>query len=447
MVKSFSKYLIPVCLILFILPASALAIETFEIFPKGGVKLDDGEMRWGRILLHPGFAFRTTYNDNVFRGADKTFVNGSFETREDDVYFSNRPSLGIELQRGPGEVFGFYFDYEGQDQHFRKLSQLNAFNHDISGGVNLGGPGGRADITIGGRYSKFNNLSSTSLASPAVGGGEVPVGSLGDTDLRSNVGTRTNNKAVEGYMDAIYALSKIFKLKFRGDVRRRTLQGPSSGQNNIVYNLGGSFFWQATPIVAYGVKYNHRMRKFDTIAVTTNDNSDTDQVFLAMKWKPSKLIFADLSVGLNSKRFDHSSGEDRNDFLFQIYVDYHPVKRTQVTMRAYREVFDSSFQTIQSYVLTSVQAALVQNMGKKLKLDFSGSLQNRDYKRTLVDVKGGGVVRARVDNRFTGSVALIYEIQKWLQASARYQYRQVFSTFDDKDYTANIGILEIAAKY
>jgi len=448
MVRSFSKYLIPVCLILFILPASALAIETFEIFPKGGVKLDDGEMRWGRILLHPGFAFRTTYNDNVFRGADKTFVNGSFETRQEDVYFSNKPSLGVELQRGAGEVFGFYFDYKGEDQHFRKLGRFNAFNHDISGWLNFGGPGGRADITIGGRYDKSNNLNSVSLGGvPVTGGGVPPVGSIGNSDLQSNIGNRIAVKTTEGFMDVIYALSKIFKLKFRADATVRDFGGTSSAQNVNIYNFGGSFFWQATSVVAYGIKYNHRMRDFDTVAFTTNDNLDTDQVYLAMKWKPTKLIFTDIAVGFNTKRFDHSSGEDRQDFLYQIYAEYKPVERTIISMRAYREILDSSFQTLQSYAHTSVQAKLVQKLGRKFKIDFSGRLQNRDYGRSIVDLKGGGIVRKRIDNRFTGSVGLVYEIQKWLQARAGYRYRQVFSNFDDKDFRSNIGTLEIAAKY
>lgn len=457
MVKPFFKTFIPACLFLLILPASTLAFPKFDIFPKGGINLEQGQIRWGRIQFHPGFTFQMKYDDNIFQGADKTFANGTFETREEDVIFINKPSLGIELQRGPGEVFGFYFSYEGEDEHFLDLAEdLDGFNHDILWGVNFGGPGGRGDITIGGRYEKSNSLgggkggiksaqSSSDSASESEPE-EAPVPDLGNRDLASNIGNRVDNTTTEGFVDVIYALSKIFKLKFRADVEAEEFGGVSSSQNLDTYNIGGSFFWQATPIVAYGVKYNHRIIDFEKSS-PTNDNSHSDQVYLALKWNPTKLIASELAIGYDTKRFSNLSGEDRQDLVFQIYVKYKPTKRTRLSMLAGREIVDSSFGTIQSYVHTSLRLRLLQRLGKKFKTDIRGGIRNRDYQRSSVDTRGGGVVRTRVDNDFTGSVALIYKIQKWLEAKALYRYEQTFSNFDDKDFRRNTGILEISAKY
>ncbi|MCH8311959.1 MAG: outer membrane beta-barrel protein [Nitrospinae bacterium] len=357
------------------------------------------------------------------------------------------------MQRGAGDVFGFYFEYEGEDEHFLGLNEplgdtLNGFNHDISGGVNFGGPGGRGDITIGGRYDKSNNLrgGSGGSASQIDDGDELSVADSGKGDLSSNIGSRVDNETIEGYLDIIYSPSRIFKLKFGADVEAEEFGGTSSSQNVDTYNIGGSFFWQATPLVAYGVKYNHRIIDFEKSS-STNDNSNSDQIYLALNWKISKLISSEFAVGFDTKRFDKLSGEDREDLVFQIYVKYRPTERTRLSMRAHREIIDSSFGTIQSYVRTSLRLQLVQKLGKRFRANVMSRFQNRDYQRSVVDTKGGGVVRTRVDNTFRGSVAVIYEIQKWLEAKAKYEYRQTFSNFDDKDYRSNVGILEISAKY
>ena len=166
----------------------------------------------------------------------------------------------------------------------------------------------------------------------------------------------------------------------------------------------------------------------------------------------SKLITSEIAVGYDIKRFDKLSGEDREDLVFQIYVKYRPVKRTRLSLRASREIIDSSFRTIQTYNYTSVRLRLLQNLGKKFKVDVRGRYQNRDYGRSVADTQGTPVAaptvfRTRVDNHYTGSVALIYEIQKWLQARAKYSYETNVSNFAASDYRSNVGILEISAKY
>ena len=86
-------------------------------------------------------------------------------------------------------------------------------------------------------------------------------------------------------------------------------------------------------------------------------------------------------------------------------------------------------------------------MGKKFVLLVDISHDNLDYRRSSIDGPGGGVVKTRVDNIIAGSTALVYEIQKWLDARARYQYEENFSNFDSSDFLNHVGILEIAAKY
>ena len=456
MVKLFFKTFIPACLLLLILPVSTLAFPKFDILPKGGIKLEEGQMRWGRILFHPGFAFETKYDDNVFETANKTFNDGSIEGREEDVIFTNKPSFGIELQRGAGDVFGFNLEYEGEDEHFLGLNKplgddLDGFNHYVAGDFNFGGPGGRGDITLGGSFDKSNNLSGGRTEGIDTDELGQPITDITKTDLSSNIGKRVDNETVEGFLDIIYSPSKIFKLKLRADVESEEYADTNSSQDADTYNFGGSFFWQATPVVAYGVRYNHKIIDYKS-PTSSNDNSDSDQVYLALQWALSKLISTELAVGFDIKRFDKFSSEDREDLVFQIRIRYRPTKRTRLSLRAYREIIDSSFRTIQTYVSTTFRLRLVQGLGKKFKVDVRSRYQNRDYGRSVADTQGTPVAaptvfRTRVDNHFTGSVALIYEIQKWLEARAKYRYETNASNFDASDYSSNVGILEISAKY
>jgi hypothetical protein len=425
MLKPFFKFLILACLILLTLPVSAPAFPQFDYLTKGGVSLDQGDMRLGRVRLHPGLAFASSYESNIFDEADQNFANGTFEDPTDDFIFTIKPSMRVELERAAGEIFGFYAEYEGRDEHFLNEDEQDFFNHLVSGGINLGGPGGRGDVTVGGSWEK------------SAGGA--------NRDINSNLGNRQANTTAIGFVELLYALTKTFKLQLKGEVVDEKFQG-SATENSDEYNLGGSLFWQATKPAAFGVKYNHRIRNYETPS-PANDNSDSDQVFLALKWEPTSLITSEVAVGVDVKRFDTFEGENSENLVYQLAVNYRPVKRTRIVLRSNREVIDSSFGAIQSYILSSLSLGISQKLGKKLTLLVDLSGDHLDYRRSSTDTVNGGVVKTRVDRTVAGSTALVYEIQKWLDARASYKYEENFSNFDSNEFLNHVGIIEIAAKY
>jgi hypothetical protein len=426
MLKPFLKPLIPTCLILLVFPVSTLAFPDFSYMTKGGVSLEQGDMRLGRIQLHPGLAFESNYESNILNTADDTFANGTVEEPTDDFIFTIKPSMRVELDRAKGEIFGFYVDYLGRDENFlNEGGSLSFFNHLIQGGINLGGPGGRGDVTIGGSWNK------------EAGGA--------NRDINSNIGNRQATTTSIGFVELLYSLSKILKLQIRADVIDEKFRGVAT-QNSDEYNLGGSLFWQATTPAAFGVKYNHKIRSYQ-IPTRSNDDSDSDQVFLAMKWTPTSLITSEIAVGFDSKRFEIFEGEDSLDLVYQLDVTYTPVKRTRITLHAGREIPDSSFAGIQSLILSTFRLGLSQQLGKKFTLLVDLSLDNSDYRRSSLDSSSpGGLTKTRVDNTVYGSTALVYQIQKWLDAKARYQYEENISNFNSSDYINHTGTLEIAAK-
>ena len=426
MAKPFFKSLISFCLVLLILPAPTFAFPKFGYLTRGGLSWDQGDMRFGRVKLHPGLAFESSYEANILNSADQDFANGSVQDPTDDFVFTVRPSMKLELERTAGEVFGFSLGYLGRDENFlNEGATQDFFNHTINGAINLGGPGGRSDVTIGGSWDK-------------AAGGLV-------RDLNSNIGVRQATTTMVGFLDALYSISSIFTVQFNVEATDRKFQGLRA-QNIDLYNLGGSFFWQATAQAAFGVKYNHTIRRYE-IPSPINDNSIADQYYLAMRWEPSTLFFGEIAVGADVKRFDTLKGEDSENLIYLLDLSYRPMRRTRITLYASRTVPDSTFRGIQSLVQSDVKLTVAQDLGKKFTLLAEAGLDNSHYRRSAVDTVNGGAVKTRIDNTVFGSTALVYNIQKWLDARLRYNYENNMSNFDGNDFLNHIGIFEIAAKY
>ncbi len=397
----------------------------FEIFPKGKKDSDPRKFRLGRVQLHPGFAFESKYDDNVFLTANKSFSNGTSEGKEEDFIFTNKPSLGLELERTPGEIFGFNFNYEGEDEHFVNLGDSqNTFNHNLTGNLNFGGAGGRSDITVGGSYDKSRKGRTF--------------------DIQTNIGNRVKTETYTGLIDLIYFPSRVLRLQVGTDFEERRFGEPNQNFDSILYNFNGSIFWQKSPLWAYGVSYVHSRRDYQSS--TGLDDSHTDQVLLGARWKATTWIEGELFVGFNSKRFDNLSSEDSQNLVYLIGLKYQPVERTRLTLRGSRQIRDTAFNNVQFLISHSVRLELAQNLGRKFQVEITSVYDHIDYRRPVLDFQGLEV-KTRVDNRVEVSLALIYEIQYWLEAKAKYRYVQNFSNFDANDFINNVGLLEISAKY
>ena len=333
-------------LLLLFLPSIGLA--QIEIFPKGGLELrtDEGKIRIGRVEIHPGLALESRYDSNVFQAANKTFANGTSEDPTDDFIFTISPSIGLDLKRGKGEVFGFNFKYIGNSEHFVNLTSEDTFEHDLNGSVNIGGPGGRSDLTVGGRYFKTRSIQ--------------------ERDLQSNLGSRNDEEDTSFFADFIYTLTEAFKVKAFGDFRREDFSGsPTLATEDVdTINLGGAIFWQVTQPTALGVKYNHRIRDYLTPS-TVNFDGDADAIFFLVKWEPTKLLRGEVALGYETKRFDGISGQDEDGFVFDVDADYRPTERRRFLFSATRRIEDSSFQLIQAFIYTSAEARVVQQFARK----------------------------------------------------------------------------------
>lgn len=217
-------------------------------------------------------------------------------------------------------------------------------------------------------------------------------------------------------------------------------------QDVDTYNFNISLFKQADQILAYGLKYNHRVRGYKN-ATAINDSSVSNQVFFSVKWDITPLITSETSIGYEFKSFKRFSGEDINRPIFQIELTYKPFERTEVAFKGTREIYDSTFQDIQTFVQTSAQLGFSQKMGKKLTLETMSQLDYLNYRRSATDFQGGGTMKTRVDKIVKASVAVLYDIKDWLQVKTQYTFEENISNFDDNDFISNSGLVEVSVKY
>jgi hypothetical protein len=405
-------------------PPVTFGFPSFKIFTESEENPTARKLSLGRVQLHPAFSFESTYNDNIFLLANKVLASGPPEGKEGDFIFVNKPSLGMELKRIPGEIFGFNLNYQAEDEHFVDLGDTqDVVNHSVSGNLNFGGTGGKSNLTLGGNYQKTRNAQSF--------------------DIQTNVGNRAGIQTYVGLLDFIYLPSKVLRFALGSSLIVERFDSPNQVFDSNLYNATGSVHWQSSPLLAYGVSYIYSVRDYD-MPVTGLFNSDTHQFSLAANWQATPWLDGELSVGMNSKNYDDFT---RLNVVFQFDLKYRPVNRTQITFKANREIRDSLFQGVRFVIYHGIRLEIARSLGKKFLAEITGRYGNYDYRLPTVDSQGGGTLKTRIDNRVEASLALTYQIQDWLAATARYRYVENHSNYDGSEFINNVGTIEISAAY
>jgi len=393
----------------------------------------DGKLRFGRIAVIPGIAFDGFYDSNVFKEADFHFFNGTAEGRTDDFIFVTSPSIHTVLERTAGDPIGFELNYLGRDERFVNLTNEDAFNHFIDGAIDLGGPGGRTDLKIGGLYSATRESS--------------------DSEFDSNFNPRSKRFIKAGFADLLWRISELFQATANTRYEDKTFDAALlSDEENSTFDLGGSLFWQYSTPLAFGVRYNLRLVDYSDGSGSRSD-SDSHTVLASTRWTPTKTFTSEFGIGIDDRNFDSFPSQDRTDFSFDLRADYHPTDRRKFTLEAYRKIINSTFSdsfgnNVQSAVTTNITVGLEQKLGLKMSAKVAAGWERRKYNQGAVDEVGiGNVLRFRHDDNALANFNFIYFIQPWLHAKTAYHYKWRQSNFDDKDYTQHVISLGLSAVY
>ena len=392
------------------------------------VAMAQGNMRLGRVEVHPGLSFGIEYDDNIFHEADTTFASGGSEGKSDDFIFITSPSINFKLDRKPGEFFGFDLNYVGTDESFLDLTDEDTFKHDLFGFFNFGGPGGRSDLNLGGRFYDTKDPSSSEFA--------------------SNNNPRSSRNLFRVFADAKWTVSPLFYTDYHASIDRNEYELEAlNTEDTDIWNFGGSIFWRYTKLTSFGVKYNFRLTDYHEVS-TTNFDSHDNRFSLAVKWEPKAIISGDIAVGYVDRGFDGIVGQDRSDFVMDLGLHYKPTKRTSVSLLGQRTVEDSSFGSIQTVLIHRTELIVLQHIWKKFKGEVKFWYENVDYEEDAPDSSQvGSPSHVRVDDKVFASYYLIYDIQDWLNAKLGFSYRENFSNFDAKEFVNKTASFSVNATF
>ena len=388
------------------LPESVLAQQRFK---------------WGRADVHPGVAFDATYNDNVFFNADKTFANGTSEVAQEDFIFTVSPSLVIEQKRLKGDNFGFFIKYLGKDEHFVDLKEQDFFSHEVSAHLELGDVGGDINWTLGGLFLETR----------------VPI----SVEFASNLDPRQERTTYNLESNLLWKLTHDIETDIRAKFSRNLFT--DDVQEFDQYNGSSTLFWQTSALTGIGVNYSANYIDYHESSTINFDNFAYSGS-LVFKWKPLSVFSSEFWVGYNKLNIFGLTGQDRDDVIYKVQLQYQPKTTRSWSLTGFREISNSYFRDIQSFQRTVVELKLDQQLGDKWKGFSAISFELNEYDTAAQDVSGGGAFKFRKDEYFSGLLSLTYSIQDWWELIMEYSYTINDSNFDNTDYSRNVVFLRTA---
>jgi hypothetical protein len=380
-----------------------------------------GNIKLGRVAIHPGFGIKGRFNSNLFLEADNSFANGTSESRSEDFSWVQSPLLNIEKTRERGELFGFQVNYIGSDEHFFELTDQNYFEHDLQGQLEFSGPGNRTQLLIKGRI--FDTLRQTT------------------NEFATNLDPRAQRLLTRVDGELTHSVTPLSKLSASLGYRSNKFDNiTSQGEDQNNFLAGASFFWKFLKLTAMGLKYDFQSIEY-TSPFTINTDSQTNTTAFAVRWDPTALISGEASVGFTHRSFD--DGLNQNTIQYQMDLEYELTKRSIFKLKGQRNVIDSTFSNVDAFILTSVDLTWSHEWNSKVESNIGIGYQNRDFGEDAEDVIGGGGLKKRNDDQVTLGINVAYKIQEWLQASADYKYNNTTSNFKDTEFDLNLASLAL----
>ncbi len=387
----------------------------------------DGEFRFGRVEVHPSFGVEMQYIDNIFYNTNRVFPNGIIEEPQPDFIYSNEPGLNIKLERKQGDWFGFDLNYKGQDERFFELKDQDIFKHDIFGSFNLGGFGGRSDVTLGGRH-----FITRSPVSP---------------EFATNLNPRADREESEGFGNFEYMVSKNFKTGLLSSLYRNQFKDENNSfQSSDKIKIGTFLTWNFTPITSLDFEFTHQIINYHEIS-SLNFDSNGNTFLLSVMWEPTRLFDAKLGWGFSNKDYHGIVDQDRDEFIYKIELNYRPTQRTRIRLASNRELRESSLDDIQSRMLTNLNIIWFQKFWTKWNSQVKVEYQHNSYDELALDNRFGDVRRYRSDDYVSTGLNLVYNIQKWLQAQLDFSHQRNMSNFLAAEYVRNSLSLKLTTKF
>lgn len=179
------------------------------------------------------------------------------------------------------------------------------------------------------------------------------------------------------------------------------------------------------------------------IAYDTNTASDNQQqrAYLGIDYNVSEKVQALGKLGYNSK--DSSGADNRDDFVYELQVDYQFTSKNNLNLQTWRKLKESDTAGTNGIMGNSFNATFSQMLGQRMVASAMAGFARDEYDG-LTTV--GSKTAEREDDYLMLSLSLSYAMQKWFEISGGYNYVNRDSNFDNFNYDSNGLFVSLTGK-
>jgi len=368
----------------------------------------------GPVLLYPAVSVTATYDDNVYLESDNP--ESGWET-------SVAPSLRVVLP-----IRRFYLNAEGG---------LDFLNYDVE------------------------SVTTTDWFAGAAVGADFPGGLSFKIADRHEVAYQTRTQEfgegedlVENNLTAAVSYA-IRTLRIEVSGLRQALDYDISADRDRVESSGSAtLYWKFRPELSALLEGSYGVAAYDN--ATEQDNSET-AIALGLTWDVTAKSTGFIKGGYEMKRYDTEDItlgiEDGDYFTLSGGLRHSFTPRTVLAVDLSHGSEESDFPGNPYYLETAVGASLSQRLTPKLYGRAGVGYTSDAYPNATsyvnpYDESGRGVESGeRTDNTIDASVALGFEMNRWLSFEVAYAGEWRASNFDTFDYGQNRVSLSAKAAF
>jgi len=349
---------------------------------------------WDRFLIQPEITVEEQYSDNVFlehRDAKKDSITTLSPALSGYLAFTDSSRLGAH--------------YKGDFSYYSKYDQLNERDNE-----------GSVDWT---------------LRMPA--GSTFGLGaSLLDTAIQPDYdGDRDNPYMLKtAFADASLKPGEFTEVGFRYEFITREFDetidaGDDFDRSLFTVDYVNRYFSRFPFLLEYRYIINDR----SDLAGSARD-SRSNAVYVGARWTPETRLSGNLRIGYQNT--DYEGIRDVDSLVVDTALSYRLTEMTTLQLRVNRRLVDST--TVENevgynYTFTTWEGNIRYRYSEPLQLSLRLGYQDKEYDET----------NPRNDDIYNTRIGIDYTLNRWVEFSLSYQYRERKSDELTEEYKENSG--------
>ncbi len=226
-----------------------------------------------------------------------------------------------------------------------------------------------------------------------------------------------------------------------GQVKYREIQYKNNEQDYRDYNeLQGIsiFYYRVAPRTRLLFELNYADSDYQEKDVFGSSQSNHEYKYLTgVTWEATAKTTGVFKIGYRNKNYENKQFSDLTGLALWLEGSWEPTTQTTVTFGASRDTEDSARQSVGGSTKTEINSRVEHSMTQRTWLTGSFRLSNEDFEG----------MQSRDDDRQNFALGVKYNLLRWLDIGAEYQFEDRDSDHDAFDFTSNVFMLTVRTQF